>query len=652
MFQKAFLIALFTLTICGLSAQDYVQYSPDKNIKVEVFIDDEISMNVAFKEKVIISGMKLGLDISPIALVIKKDQIKTDILSMNFDIQDPVSVKFSKSTLAFNELNLILNEHFTLQLRAMNDGIAYRWFLSYEGQSEIKNEKMQFQLESTDISYFPKEDRMISHFERLYLKKDLDSIPPHDFCSLPVLFQKENGVNILITDADLYDYPAMFIEKANKSTGFQAIFPKYIEEIKPAERNPDRNEVIVKEANCIAKVSGNRSLPWRVFAIAENDVDLAKNNLVFQLSSPLKLENTDWIKPGKVAWDWWNANNIYGVDFESGINNKTYEYYIDFASKFGLEYIILDEGWSLTTEDIMHCQSDIDVQHLVNYGKEKGVGIILWTLWKPLEKNMSEVLDLYQSWGVKGVKVDFMQRADQYMVNYYERVAEEAAKRHLLVDFHGAFKPAGLRRAYPNVINYEGLKGLENAKWSKMMTPTHNLILPFIRMIAGPMDYTPGAMDNAHEENFAIRWTRPMSMGTRCHQVAMYVVYESPLQMLCDNPSNYYREKETTAFISQIPTTWNETIILDAKIGEYILLARRHGNDWYIGGMSVDAKEFDLDLNFLYGKSYEMSIMQDGINADKNAQDYRRKTISVDKFTKMKIKLARGGGYAAILKIK
>jgi alpha-glucosidase len=318
----------------------------------------------------------------------------------------------------------------------------------------------------------------------------------------------------------------------------------------------------MKEADFIAKTSGKRVYPWRVFIISDDDRTFVESNLTFQLSKPSVLKNTTWIRPGRVAWDWYNANNIYGVDFKSGLNSSTYKYYIDFAAANGIEYVILDEGWTKSTTEILDFNPDIDVPELIRYGKEKGVEIILWALWKPLDANLAQILETYKSWGVKGIKVDFMQRSDQYMVNSYERIAKECARLELLVDFHGAFKPSGLRRTYPNVINYEGVKGSENNKWSKDITPDYNVTIPFIRMAAGPMDYTPGVMSNRQYTNYVVSFERPMSQGTRAHQVAMYVVYEAPLQMLCESPSRYYKEQETVDFIVKIPTTWDETIVL------------------------------------------------------------------------------------------
>ncbi|MEQ8243912.1 glycoside hydrolase family 97 catalytic domain-containing protein, partial [Fulvivirga sp.] len=346
----------------------------------------------------------------------------------------------------------------------------------------------------------------------------------------------------------------------------------------------------------------------------------------------------------------YNANNIYGVDFKAGLNTATYKYYIDFATKNNIEYVILDEGWTKSTTEILEYSPDIDVPELIKYGKEKGVEIILWVLWKPLDENLTEILETYKSWGVKGIKVDFMQRNDQYMVSSYERIAKECARLELLVDFHGAFKPSGLRRKYPNVINYEGVKGSENNKWSADITPEHNVTIPFIRMAAGPMDYTPGTMVNKQLDNYSISFDRPMSLGTRAHQVAMYVVYEAPLQMMCESPSRYYEEQETVDFITQIPTTWDETVVLEGSVGNYIAVARRKADKWYIGAMTDwDARELELDLSFLGEGEYTMEVFKDGINADRFAEDYTIETLTVKKDNKVTAQLSSGGGWSAII---
>lgn len=643
------LMAIFLIFSLLSYSQDIVCHSSNKEYKVELFLENQVRMNVYHNDSEIIHDMKTAIFVDGLEINYSKYKIENEG-NIQIVVSDPVPVKFAQQEIEYAQLLIQFSKKVQMELLLGEEGLAYRWILNTKEDIIIKDELLEFQLLPSDLAYFPKESNMISHYERSYLKKNIGAIEKDEFCSLPVLFQKESGLNILFTEADLYDYPCLFLEKQNEGASFKAIFPKVVLEAKTSEKGSDRNQVIVKEAKYIANTYGKRTLPWRIFGLAIDDKQLAVNNMVFQLSSPSKLEDISWIKPGKVAWDWWNANNIIGVDFESGINNDTYKYYIDFASEYGLEYIILDEGWSKSTTNILECQKKINVEELVKYGQEKNVGIILWTLWGPLDEEMDEAMCLYESWGVKGVKVDFMQRADQYMVNYYERVAKTAVKYHLLVDYHGAFKPAGLRRAYPNVVNYEGLKGLENVKWSEIITPEHNLTLPFIRMAAGPMDYTPGAMENAHEAHFNIRWNRPMSMGTRCHQIAMYVIYDSPLQMLCDNPSNYYSEKESTQFISQIPTTWDETIVLEAKIGSYILMARKHGENWYIGGMTVEAQEFEIDLDFLDNTAYQLEIMKDGINSDKNAQDYKHISSSIESSEKLQVKMHKGGGFTAIFK--
>ncbi len=627
-------------------SQEISHFSPSQNIKADIFTGKHLKMDVAYKDVMVLKSVEIGLDLEGKA--IDYSIYATEAEQIKVVSHDVVPVKFGNQITEFSQLILSFGNGIQWELMISDEGLAYRWTINRQISTTIVNELLSFELGQKDISWFPKEDKLISHYERMYLKLPVDSIKTYDFCSLPVLFQKENGLNIFFSEANLFNYPNLFLQKGDKETIFKAIFPHYVLSVQ--DNGSDRNETITEEAPYIAIAEGFKNLPWRVFGLAESDAGLLKNNMVYQLSSPLKLENTDWIKPGKVAWDWWNDNNIYGVDFQSGINNETYKYYIDFASEYGLEYIILDEGWSKTTTDIMHCNPDINVPELVQYGAKKNVGIILWTLWKPLDLKMDSVLNLYEKWGVKGVKVDFMQRADQAMVSFYEKAAKEAAKRHLLVDFHGAFKPAGMRKAYPNIVNYEGLKGLENTKWSKLITPEHNLTLPFIRMVAGPMDYTPGAMDNAHEKDFAIRWSRPMSMGTRCHQVAMYVVYEAPLQMLADNPSNYYKEQETTRFIAQIPTTWDTTIVLDAKIGENILMARRNGNSWYVGGMAVNEKAVEIDLGFLPKGKYEVEYMQDGVNSDRNAQDYKHGKMVINSGDKLSVSIHKAGGFAAIFR--
>jgi alpha-glucosidase len=482
----------------------------------------------------------------------------------------------------------------------------------------------------------------MSHNERTYIYSSLDTITDNHLASLPTLFQVD-GVNILVTESAIDDYPGMWLVGAGsgKMSGTWARYPD------TEKLNTDRNLFVTSAKEYIAKTKGSRSFPWRVFVIAPNDIKLVENDLVFRLAEPNKIENTEWIKPGQVAWDWWNANNIYGVDFVAGINNETYKYFIDFASKNGIEYIILDEGW-YKLGDVLEEAPGIDVEEICKYAGSKNVGVILWVVWNTFWDKIDEAIAQYVKWGVKGVKVDFMQRDDQKIVNFYLEATKKTAEHHLLIDFHGAYKPDGLGRTWPNAITREGVKGMENNKWSRDINPDHDATLPFTRMVAGPMDYTPGAMINMDSTNFTPKFTRPESQGTRAHQVALYVIYESPLQMLSDTPSNYIKEQETTDFIVNIPVVWDDIIGIDGKIGDYLLLARRSGKEWYIGAITDwTSRDMELDLLFLPSGEYSIDIFQDGVNADKYAADYKHIKKDVRAGDKLKIHLAPGGGWAA-----
>ena len=624
--------------------------SPDGSLKVNVLTNKNIEINVSKGHQTIIEGLRPAMQLVDGRVMGQNIKLRTATTNKVDQLLD-VAVPSRASAIRdrYNEANIKFRGKYSFQVRVFDEGWAYRFATDMPDEILIHRESMNLNTEHLDTVYFPKESSMISHYERSYLHIQPNNLKEGSFASLPVLFKTNSNVSVLFTEADLYDYPGSFLTKSSAKT-MELIQPKVVLSAIPNPDSPDRNEKIQEQATYVARTNGSRTFPWRVFIIVDHDGELISQNLVYQLSRENQLEDTGWIKPGKVAWDWWNALNIDGVDFKSGINTVTYKYYIDFAAAFKLDYIILDEGWAASTTDIIHTNPDIDIKELVSYGAGKNVGVILWTLWKPLDKAMEEVMDTYQNWGIKGIKVDFMQRTDQYMVNYYERVVREAARHHLLVDFHGAFKPAGLRRSYPNLVNYEGVKGLEHSKWSKDITPTHDLEIPFIRMAAGPMDFTPGAMDNAHESNFSIRFSRPMAMGTRCHQMAMYVVYEAPLQMLADSPSNYYREKECTGFISNIPTSWDETRVLDGRVGQYVAVARRQGDTWYIGAMNgKGSRKLHLDLGFLPEGTYDANIFQDGINAETIARDYKHAQQTLHPSSPLEIKMASGGGWVAIV---
>ncbi len=625
--------------------------SPNGQTTVNVLLGEIISFGISSEKQPVITNIKTSLNLNDQKLDYKPKLKKITTREKKEIVKVRFPLKNEKILDHYNEIELTF-DYYALQIRVYNQAVAYRFITSFEKEITITDEALEITFPEETIAYFPKEDSLYSHFERSYLKTKVDKLTTTDFCSLPVLMKKNNGFNILISDADVYDYPMLFL-KGTSSNSLKAKFPKVVLATQPHPDATDRIAYVTQEANYIAKTNGNRSFPWRFFYFSQNDADLITQDMVYLLSRPQEIKDTSWIQPGKVAWDWYNANNVYDVDFKAGLNTATYKYYIDFASKYDLEYIILDEGWSKSTTNITAFNPEINVKELIDYGKEKNVGIVLWCLWEPLNKNMETILKTYRDWGAKGIKVDFMQRADQEMVNFYSNLAKKAAEQQLIIDFHGGFKPAGLRRAYPNVLTYEGVRGAENNKWGDFLTPDHNVTLPFIRMAVGPMDYTPGAMENRQPENHYINFDRPASIGTRAHQVAMYVVYESALQMLCDSPSSYLKDQKTVEFISQIPVTWDETIVLDAKIENKIAIARRKNDTWYLGIMGNQSEqEITIDLSFLSKGSYSAKIFKDGINANTFAEDYQVTTQKVSQDERLTIQLAKGGGWAAILQQK
>ena len=644
-----FLICISELT----TAQNMTVNSPDERIQVEIQVADKISWKATLDGKSVIEhaviSMKLN-DERVLGAMPKLKKEKRELVNETIAVQIPN--KDASIHSKYNQLALTFKDKYQLIFRVFDDGVAYRFVDESNKTSTVVSEEMQLSFPDNSTSFFPQEESMYSHNERQYLKKGISEIASGDFCSLPVMFDTRNA-KVLFTEASLMNYPGMFLEKASNND-FQAIFPQYVLKAIPNEASlPDRNQIIAEEADYIAKVEGERAYPWRVFMMSDDDRTFVESNLVTQLSGTSKIPDADWIKPGKVAWDWYNANNIYGVDFESGLNMETYKYYIDFASKNGIEYVILDEGWTKSTTEILDDNEYLDIPELIKYAKSRNVEIILWVLWKPLNEDTDKILKLYSSWGAAGVKVDFMQRNDQAMVASYAKIAEIAAGYKLLVDYHGAFKPAGVERVWPNIINYEGVQGNEHNKWSANITPEHNVTLPFIRMAAGPLDFTPGSMINTHEANYAVSFTRPMSMGTRAHQVAMYVVFEAPLQMLCESPTIYYKEQETVDYITQIPTTWDETMVLAAAVSDYIVVARRKGENWYIGAMTDwTARDLEIDLSFLGDGEYDMQAYKDGINASKIAIDYKIENRTVNQNATLTLNLSSGGGWSAILKKK
>jgi alpha-glucosidase len=639
------IIISFSTAFSAEEDENLMLASPDASIQLNISFSNIITYSVRYKEKILIKPSKISMVINGSRVLGENPEVLKSYTRFVDETTRP-AVK-QKSALVrdlCNMLRIDFDKNYSLIFRVYNDGIAYRFKTHINDTITVNSENIEFNLSDDYHIYFPEEESFFSHQERLYKYLKISQVPSSRFSSIPALVDCGN-IKIGITEADLFDYPGFYLTHTDSnSLKLNAVFPGAPLEV---EQTNDRDVKVTKHADYLARTIGARDFPWRVLIITEKDEDLISTQMVYRLASPSKISNTAWIKPGKVAWDWWNALNIYGVDFRSGVNTETYKYYIDFASEYGIEYVILDEGW-YKTGNLLEVNPEINLIEIIDYAAKKNVGIILWVIWKTLDDQWNAAFNMFDSLDIKGIKVDFMQRDDQWMVSYYERVAKEAANRQLLVDFHGAYKPTGLLRTYPNVITSEGVMGNEWNKWSENITPEHTVTLPFIRMLAGPMDFTPGAMLNGTKEDFNAAFTRPMSQGTRCHQLAMYVVYESPLQMLCDNPSNYLKENECLDFLSAVPSVWDTTIVLDAKVSDYILIARRSGNEWFVGAMTDWApRNLTLNCSFLKDGEYNIEFYRDGVNADKYAGDYKKVESQLSPSDKLKLHLAPGGGWAA-----
>jgi alpha-glucosidase len=637
-------IVILMAAITGVAQSSYDLHSPDNRIELRIRTADRVHYDVLLNGRALLENCTLSLDVEHKKLGLAPKVLDAKQRSNDQVIRPTIRQKFAQLNDAYNELRLTMDGGYAVTFRAYNEGIAYRFETSLpQQQVKVYGEESNWNFPQDSIVFYPQEDSFFSHNERKYTPQHLSEIIPAYIATLPAVVDVGQGAKVAIAESDVHDYPGLWL-KGTRGTGLAATFPPYPLKEKLAG---DRDFRVVEAADYIAVTSGTRTFPWRLLGIAEKDGDLITNSLVWLLESPSQVQDTSWIKPGKVSWDWWNANNVYGVDFKAGINTETYKYYIDFAAKYGLPYIILDEGW-YKLGNVLDVVPDINMEELTAYARQKNVGIILWVVWKTLDDQLIPALDQYAKWGIKGIKVDFMQRSDQLVMNFYERVSRECAKRKMLVDFHGDQKPASMTRTWPNLINAEGVRGMEWSKWSADAEPEHNVTLPFTRMFLGPLDYTPGAMRNATKTTFAPIFGQPMALGTRCHQLAMYVVFEAPLQMLADSPTNYLREPEIMDFLGPVPTEWDDTKVLDARIADYIVVARRNGKDWWVGAMSDwTARDVAVDLSFLGDGSFSMDAYQDGVNADRAASDYRKTTSRVTKNDKLKIHLAPGGGWAA-----
>lgn len=661
MMKLLYLFSCFLLSL-SLSAQSFTLTSPDGHLKSSINIKEKITYDLLLDGKTIVSASPLSITLQSGETWGHRSKLKKSTTKkINNSIQSPF---YKKDVVAdhYNELNLAFDNDWGLTFRMYNDGLAYRFVNNKASAFNIQSEEVSFNFPenySATVPYVKQdpvgsiESQFFNSFENIYANAALSGLDTGRLIFLPMLVNISDDVKICITESDLEDYPGLYLRGNNTNT-LNGVFAAYPKQVIQGGHNMLQMLVQQRE-NYIAKINGKRSLPWRAIIVSTSDKQLLDNDMSYKLAAPSRLTDLSYIKPGKVAWDWWNDWNITGVDFEAGVNNKTYEYYIDFASKNNIEYVIMDEGWAVNKQaDLLQVIPEIDLKHIIDYGKQRNVGIILWAGYHAFDRDMENVCRHYSQMGVKGFKVDFMDRDDQQMVSFVKRAAETAAKYKLMLDFHGIYKPAGLNRTYPNVINFEGVFGLEQMKWAPASVDmvTNDVTIPFTRMVAGPLDYTPGAMRNAIKANYTPIWNQPMSQGTRCRQLALFGIFESPLTMLSDSPSEYLKEKESLDFLTAVPTTWDETIALDGKVQQFVCIARRKGNDWYVSGLTNwDTRNIQVDLSFLpWNGRYEMTLFKDGVNAHRNASDYIKEVKTVSAADKINIVMQPGGGFIMRLK--
>ncbi len=652
--KKYFLLLILCITVKSFS-QSLQLLSPDKTIKVSVQTNNQLTYSVFVDDEKVLDSSLIDMQLSNnigLSNNLKIKSTKTQSIKETLVAQIPVGRKNIPNI--YNELTLSFKNNFAVIFRAYNDGVAYRVATSFKDSIIIQSETAQFNFKNDAHAWVPiiqkREDQDIFHtsFEELYPYKSIDSLLADDYMYSPVLVNTNNNIKVAITESDLDDYPGMFL-RGTSSNILSSAFAAYPLEERIVEG--DYPEMVVsKRADYIAKTNGTRNFPWRVLLVAKEDKELPANDLVYRLATPSTIKDVSWIHPGKCTDEWIIDVNLFNVPFRSGVNTASYKYYIDFAKRFGFDRIMMDAGWS-NTKDLFDINPNINMDTIAAYAKQQGIKLSMWTLSMTLNKQLDSALKQFQKWGVDFIMTDFIDRDDQPTVNFYKRIAAACAKAHLMIMFHGAYPPKGFNRTYPNNITREGVLGSEYNAWSDKVTASHNCIIPFTRMLAGPLDYEPGLLDNATPQQFKPVWGKVMSQTTRCQQLAMFVVYDDPLPIFSGNPSQGYLEPKFMELLGSIPSGWDTTIILDAKVGKYIITARRKNNDWYIGGMTdSSARDIKIDLSFLNEGNFNATICKDGINADRNAMDYviEGKTLSAN--NSLQIHVAPAGGFLVKLK--
>lgn len=657
--------------LCTAQAQDYQLTSPDGKLNIGVYTDGALQWSVSHDGTQVLlpSDIALeGVETSPSGKAVSFGPGVKVRKAARQSVSTSFATPFYKKAEVkdeYNALTLKCRDGFSVEFRAYDDGAAYRLVSERRKPFIVLEETADFNFAQPGRAFIPyvndnrNGERYCFSFESYYDEVPLSEMIADSLAITPLLVEVADGKKAVVMDAGVEDYPGMFLT-INQQTrrGVQAAFAPLPTETFIGGHNR-LNLIPSERAEHIACIDGPRTLPWRAVLVSTQDTQLADNDMAQRLAPACRIDDTSWIKPGKVAWDWWNACNLSGVDFRAGMNTATYKAYIDFAARHKLEYIIIDDGWSgleSLTEDL---NPDIDLTELIAYGNARGVGIILWSSWRNAARQTEADFAHYAQMGIKGFKIDFFDRDDQIVMHSIQQIAACAARHHLLLDLHG-MKPFGIQRAYPNVVNFEGVKGLENCKWEPTVNgaprhdfPRYDVTIPYLRQLAGPMDYTPGATMNANRANFRGINDQPMSQGTRVHQMAMYTIFEAPLQMLADSPSKYAKEPEYTDFIAQVPTTFDQTVALDGQVGEYIVLARRKGNTWFVGAMTNwTPRDLTIDLSFLPAGTHKAVIFSDGVNADRDATDWQSETRPLAPTDKLNVHLAPGGGWTARITVE
>ena len=631
---------LLLMVATSLCAKTYEVSSPNGKLTAVVTDDSGLQLSIRRGSTLLMSPSAIGMNNTNRVLKSKETALSEHI-DAPFYRQKEFDVKG-------RQMDLRLNDGFGLQVRAYDEGVAYRFYTTRKGETVVEQETAAYRFTADTkawLSYSTNDKEPFAMAFQNFYDETAISKAKDKYAFLPVTVSV-GDVKVTLLESDLRSYPGMFVKAGgDKLTAAFAPYPKKMDYYKWRGMSH-----VVETESYIAKSKGQRTYPWRVFAVTEKDTDMPVNNLVYALATPNQIGDTSWLHPGKVAWDWWNDWNLKGVDFIAGINTQTYKYYIDFAAKNHIPYIVLDEGWYLSAKgDIMNPIAEVNLEELIAYGKQKNVDIVLWTVFNVLDEHLKEACEKYSAMGIKGFKVDFLDRNDQTAVEMAERLAQVCAQYHMMLDYHGFYAPTGMSRTYPNIMNYEGVFGMEECRWAKKETdmPLYDVTFPYIRLMAGQVDFTPGAMRNGTKKNWVECYENPVSMGTRCHQLACYVVHDSPFTMLSDAPTNYEREQPCVDMITSIPDVFDRTVIPQGEMGKYIVTARTAGGNWYAGGQTNwDERDILLSFDFLpAGKSYQCTLFCDGINAGHNAEDYQVKTLTINKETTLPIHMASGGGF-------